>query len=500
MEKSFLIEVLDVNEPPVSVHFTDQGGQLSFAQDHAQVNESSVADTVVGTLEATDKDSSQSLAFKLDINPLQSFSLTPAVCTHGSSTVCTAKVKVKGHLDYEVTPVLEISVRVTDQNGLFIIRNFDIAVRDTNDRPSNVTISGGLDTNVAENSPSAFIGELVTSDEDRNQSHSYNLLSYSNFFEVKRRRFLYLKNTPLDFERKNKYVVMVTSTDDGSPAMTSSVQSFAVHVTDVNEAPVSISLSNAVVAENSASGTVIGNLTITDPDNFGNFSSRQAHGCRLTDSAGGKFQIVLKNERNLLTQAANSLNYEQAASHRISVLCTDPGGLSNETNFDVIVSDVNEAPFKVALSRTEISENNGSAVVGHLTTQDPDNANNQSKQSFSYSLRSVGPSPFEVSGAVLKSTRSLNYENARSWVVVVRAQDSGNPPLFRDERFVVDVLDENDRPSAIQVRDIGGFYLASALHLPLLSGRHNSSMCFVGFFAAFKRSNKGKQRSRCCCW
>ena len=454
MEKSFLIEVLDVNEPPVNVHFTDQGGQLSFSQDHAQVNESCAPDTVVGTLSATDVDQSQHLTFKLDINPLQSFSLTPAVCTHANNTICTAKVKVKGRLDHEVTPVLEISVRITDQHGLFIIQNFNITVRDNNDQPRNITISGGLGANVAENSPGAFIGELVTSDEDRNQSHSYNLLSNSNLFEVKRRRFLYLKNTPLDFEQKNRYVVVVTSTDNGSPPMTSVSQSFTVHVTDINEAPVLISLSNAIIPENSASGTIIGNITITDPDNFGNFSSRQAHICRLTDSAGGKFQILLKNGQNLLTQAVNLLNYEQAASHKILVLCTDPGGLSNETDFDVIVSDVNEAPLKVALSKTEISENNASAVVGYLTTQDPDNANNQSKQSFKYTLRSVGTTPFEISGNVLSSTRSLNYENARSWVVVVRAQDSGSPPLYRDERFVIDVVDENDRPSAIQLSNV----------------------------------------------
>ena len=453
MEKSFVIEVLDVNEPPVSIHFTDQDGQLSFSQDHAHVNENSTIGTIVGSLKATDKDASQNLAFNLDINPLQSLSLTPAVCTHANNTECTAKVKVKDRLDHEVSPVLEIAVRVTDQDGLFIIQNFNITVRDNNDQPSNVTISGGLEASVAENSPGAFIGELVTSDEDGNQSHIYNLLSNSNFLEVKQRRFLYLKKyTSLDFEEKNEYVVKVTSTDNGSPVMTSAIQSFTVHVTDMNEAPVGIYLSNAYILENSASGTIIGNLTIKDPDNFGNFSSRQSHVCRLTDSAQGKFQIVLKNGQNLLTQAVDSLDFEQGNSHRITVLCTDPHGLSNETSFDVIVRDVNEAPLKVALSKTEISENNGQAVVGRLTTQDPDNANNQSKQVFTYTLRSVGPSPFAINGSALSTTRSLNYEIARSWAIVVRAQDNGNPPLHRDESFMIDVLDGNDKPSAIQVR------------------------------------------------
>ena len=452
MDKSFVIEVLNVNEPPISIHFTDKDGQLSFSQDYAHVNENSTIGTVVGTLQATDDDSSQNLTFKLDINPLQSFSLTPAVCTHGHKTVCTTKVKVTGQLDHEVRPVLQIAVRVTDQHGLFIIQNFNITVEDNNDRPSNVTISGGLEASVAENSPSAFIGELVTSDEDGNQSHNYKLLRNSNLFEVKRRRYLYLKDSPLDFEKKSKYVVTVTSTDDGSPPMTSPTQSFTVHVTDINETPAGISLSNAYIPENSASGTIFGNFTVDDPDNYDNFPGRQSHICRLTNSAQGKFHIVLKHGQNFLTQAVDSLDYEQAASHKISVLCSDPGGLSNETDLDVIVTDVNEAPLKVALSKTQILENLRPAVVAVLTTQDPDNANNQSKQSFNYTLRSVGPSPFEVNGGILSTTRRLNYENARSWAVVVRAQDDGDPSLYRDESFTIDVLDGNDRPFAIQVR------------------------------------------------
>ena len=439
MEKTFLIEVLDVSEPPVSIHLSDD-----------RVNENATIGTVVGRLRARDREYSQNLTFKLD-NTLLPFSLTTPDCNYTKdSTTCATNLKVNGPLNYEVEQVLRVTVRVTDQDGHFIIQTFNITVNDNNDRPGNVTISGGLEASVAENSPRAFVGELATSDEDRNQRHTYYLLSYSDVFEVQRGRFLYLKDKSLDFEQKNKYVVKVTSTDDGVPAMTSAVQSLTVHVTDRNEAPVKITVSNLVIPENSASGTVVGRLTITDPDNYGNFSARQSHVCRLTDSAQGKFKIILKNGQNVLTQAANSLDYEQASSHHVRVLCTDPHGLSNETDFDVSVSDVNEAPLKVTLSNKQVLENSGPTVIGVLTTQDPDNANNQSKQGFIYAIMN-GPSPFTVNGSVLSTTRELNYENARTWTVVARAQDDGSPPLYRDESFVIDVLDGNDKPSGIQV-------------------------------------------------
>lgn len=445
MEKSFIIQVLNVKEPPVSVNFTDESGQY--------VNENSTVGTIVGTLKAIDNEPNQNLNFNLDVDTLKSFSLTPANCSPlKNTTVCTTQLQVNGNLDYEVAPVLQIDVRVTDRDGLFIVGKFSITVVDNNDQPNNVTISGSLEASVPENNARILIGELVTSDQDHAQHHSYNLLNNSNLFEVKRNRFLYLKGTPLDFEQKDQYVVMVTSTDDGSPKMTSPIQSFTVHVTDVNEAPTAIYLSDAYIPENSALGTIIGNFTVQDPDNLGTISSKQTHVCHLTESALGKFQIISRSGHNLLSQRVNTLDYEKATSHNISVLCTDPFGLSNETGFVVHVSDVNEAPLKVALSKTQVVENIGPTTVGVLTTQDPDNANNPSKQSFQYTLRSQGLTPFTINGSVLNSVKSLNFENAKSWTIIVRAQDNGSPPLYRDERLVIDVLDDNDKPSDIQVR------------------------------------------------
>ena len=446
MEKSFVIEVLNVHEPPVTIDWKDGN--------NVYVNENSSIGTLIGTLRAVDNEPSQNLTFTLDINTLQSFSLTSPYCISDRKTTCTTKVKVASPLNHEVAPIVEIAVRVTDRQGLFKIQNFNISVRDNNDRPSNVTISGGLEASVAENSEGAFIGELVTTDEDASQSHSYDILNNTDVFEVRRRRFLYLKNVSLDFEKKNTYLVLVRSTDNGSPSMRSPRQTLIVHVIDINEAPDEITINNAVIAENSALGTVIGNFSINDPDNFGSFHGTQTHVCRLTDSAQGKFQIILRSGQNLLTQSVKSLDYEQAVSHRISVLCSDPGGLSKEKQFDVIVSDVNEAPLKVLLSKTQILENNGPAVVGVLTTDDPDNANNQSKQHFTYTLQSSGGSPFVINASSnsLTTNRGLNYETTSSRTVVVRSQDNGNPSLYRDETLVVNVVDVNDKPTAIQVR------------------------------------------------
>lgn len=454
MNRTFVIEVLDVNEPPIGIHLTDVGGQQNFSRDYAHIEENSDHGTAVGTLEVTDNDAFQSLTIILDDNPFGLFSLSGTSCPPGNQTVCTTQLLVSGDIDFESSNILDITVRVTDQHGLFKVRKLIISVIDVNERPTNVTISGSLETRVLENSAGAFVGELETTDEDSGQSHSCKLLDNSNVFEIRGNK-LFLKNkTKLDFEMKDKYVIRITSKDNGTPPLTSEPQTLVIQVLDTNEAPTRITLSNSAVAENEPTGIIIGNLTVDDPDNSGKYSSRQNHVCRLSNSAQGKFRIVIENGYNYLAQAGTSLDYEKAVSHNISIVCSDPKGLSLGTSFVVRVIDVNEAPRRVILSANQISENLAPSIVGSLSTQDPDNLRNKNKQSFQYSISnvSVGFSPFVVDGDVLKTTRSLNYETARQWTVVVRAQDNGSPPMYRDETIVVEVVDENDRPTAVQVR------------------------------------------------
>ena len=84
----FTIEVLNVNEAPVSIDFTSVGGQLSFADNKPRVKENSVKGTVVGTLEAHDPDLTQTLKFKLDDTAGGRFSLDTKKAT------CTTSTKV----------------------------------------------------------------------------------------------------------------------------------------------------------------------------------------------------------------------------------------------------------------------------------------------------------------------------------------------------------------------------------------------------------------------
>ena len=80
MTKSFTIEVLDVNEPPMQVNVTDDNGQLKFSDNDPRVEERSPVGTTVGTLKAFDLDKNEKLAFRLDDSSGGMFSLGPVSC------------------------------------------------------------------------------------------------------------------------------------------------------------------------------------------------------------------------------------------------------------------------------------------------------------------------------------------------------------------------------------------------------------------------------------
>ena len=94
-------------------------------------------------------------------------------------------------------------------------------VLDRNDRPSNVTIQGSFFAQVNENRNDEVIGDLVTSDEDSSQSHSYTLRNSSNSrFTLKGSRLYTTQAANLDYEEQREFEIVVASTDDGTPPKT----------------------------------------------------------------------------------------------------------------------------------------------------------------------------------------------------------------------------------------------------------------------------------------
>ncbi|MFN3718632.1 MAG: DUF5801 repeats-in-toxin domain-containing protein [Rhizobium rhizophilum] len=109
--------------------------------------------------------------------------------------------------------------------------------------------------------------------------------------------------------------------------------------------------------------------------------------------------------------------------------------------FVVTVVAPNVAPTDIALSAATVAENAAGAVIGTLTTTDPNAGNTHTY--------TVSDNRFEVVGNQLKLQTgvSLNYEAEPTVNVTVMTKDGGN--LSYSETFAITVTNVNEKPTEI---------------------------------------------------
>lgn len=189
----------------------------------------------------------------------------------------------------------------------------------TNQAPTAITLS---QTSVAENAAGAVVGDLAATDADSGDTHTFTVSD--DRFEISGSQLKLKADTVLDYESEKEVALTIQVTDSASNTFS---DNFTVTVTDVAEAPTAISLSAMEVAEN-ATGAVIGDLAVTDPD------------------AGDTFTFTVSDDRfevvnsQLKLKADNKLNYESEQSVTVSVEATDSASNKLSVDFNVVVTDL----------------------------------------------------------------------------------------------------------------------------------------------------------------
>src|SRR5207249_749651 len=166
--------------------------------------------------------------------------------------------------------------------------------------------------------------------------------------------------------------VRVRSTDAGG---LNTEKVFTITVTNVNEAPTDIALSNSSVAENAGANAAVGNLSTTDVDAGDTFTYTLVSGLGDTGNEIGRASC-----RERLETAA--VDFEATPSLSVRVRSTDLVGIKRQNTItksdwssDVWSSDI-------ALSNSSVAENAGAnAAVGNLSTTDVD-----AGDTFTYTL------------------------------------------------------------------------------------------------------------------
>ncbi|MCA9063758.1 MAG: cadherin domain-containing protein, partial [Planctomycetaceae bacterium] len=317
----------------IAVNDVDEFDVVAVTDSNAAANslpENSSAGTTVGlTAFAADADATTNgITYSLSNNDGGRFTIDAA----------TGVVTLSGTVDLETDGnVRAIVIRATSQDGSFFEQSFSISITNVNEAPA-FSVAGLM--SVPENSVSGTAAGAVSAiDVDAGDVLTYSIDGGTpgQPFSVDAATGMIRVASPtlLDFEQTTTFAISVRVTD---AAGLSDTQTVMIHVSDVNETPVSLSLTGSTVAENSASGTGVGTVSGTDAD-AGDVLSYS-----LVDSAGGRFAI---DSTTGGLSVSGSLNYESQSSHSITVRTTDTGGLVLDRSFVITVTDINDPPVAV---------------------------------------------------------------------------------------------------------------------------------------------------------
>lgn len=392
--------------------------------DAASVAENRATGTAVGALSVSDPDPGDRAVYSL---------VSGAGSTDNSNfTISGDQLLAASGFDYETKDSYSIRVRATDSWGLSFEKVFTIHVTDINESPTDITL---FSSSITENLPAGtVVSTLSTADPDSGNTLTYSLVTGTGSidnasFTISASQLL--ATTSFNYETKNSYTIRIRATDQGGLWFE---KAFTIAVTNANETPTDVSLSNASVAENQTAGTVMGTFNTADPDAGDTFTYTLVGGSGSTDNglfaiSGGTLQI------------AALVNYEAKSSYSIRVRSTDQRGLYTEKVFAITVTDVNEAPTDIALSGTSLPEVQPiGTLIGTLSGIDPD-AGQSAALTFSLVPSSDDNAFFTIDVATkqLRTAGILDYERRSSYSIRIRTTDAGG--LSYEKAFTISVVD-----------------------------------------------------------
>lgn len=141
-------------------------------------------------------------------------------------------------------------------------------------------------------------------------------------------------DTVFDFEARSSYSIRVRGTDGAGAAIERALD---IAVTNVNEAPSQIELSNTSVAEGQPAPTILGALSHVDPDTGDTATFSLVPGVGSQDN--GDFRVV---GSVLTTDAVLDAGTQPSAT--IRVRATDAGGLTTERTLDITIAPATATP------------------------------------------------------------------------------------------------------------------------------------------------------------
>ncbi|MBK7172698.1 MAG: cadherin domain-containing protein [Bacteroidales bacterium] len=419
------VNVQDINEAPVC-----QGQSFT-------INENSAVATSVGTVVATDPDFNQNLSFSIGAgNTANAFAID------GSTGLIT--VNNSAVLDFETTPVFTLTINVVDDGlgTLSTSSQVTISLADVNESP----LANDQTFSVQEFSAlGTSVGMITATDPDAGQSLTYNLLSSipGEAFSLNTTTGELTVSDPalLDSYTHPVFELQIEVLDNGSGLLSDQATILVYVQQGPNLAPV-IANQSFSIAENSLTGTIIGNVVASDPN-----TGQQISYTILSGNTSGAFSInPATGQLTVLNSAV--LNFEATSTFSLLIEVEDNGSvsLSSQATITISLTDVNESP-NISNQSFSIAENsmNGTSV-GLVAASDPD-----AGQTLAYSILSGNTSgAFAVNtttGAItVANSAAMNYEVNPVFNLSIQVQDNGIGSLSSQAEITINLVNANEAP------------------------------------------------------
>ena len=425
----FLIRVTDNNESP-------QLAERTFA-----VSESADIGTVIGTLEASDPDSDQTITYAVIGGNGQDFF---------SVSASTGVIELVSEVDHEQSNDLTIQVQVTDNGdpSLSTAATIRFEIVNENDAPVIESTHFSVAETLAVDSE---VGTVKSSDQDTDQTLSYAIVggAGNESFAIHQATGKITLTEPLDFDEADEFILEVRVSDNGEPVK-SSTAAITISIGNENARPV---IENATweINENAESGSLIGSVLASDSDGDQTLSYAIVGG-----TGQGLFSI---NEETGTIRLAGDVDFESAASLTLEVEVTDTGApaLAATATISITVNDLNESPDVTPATWTIGELAAAGTEVGTVIAADPDH-----EQTLTYAITGgTGSSLFvinESTGAVTVSADAdLDHESEDSVSLLISVTDTGTPSESTTAEFTVQISDDDEAPQfESEVAETGG--------------------------------------------
>ena len=426
----------------------------------ATVMENVSVGSLILSVQATDSDAAQNAQISYSIASDSNILLPDSDTLPFAINATTGHISVNRPLDFEAQNSLVFIVLARDSGSPSLTGNATVRVNviDVNDNPP-VFVHSTPQVEAPENEPGYVVTTVLASDADAgsNGAVSYQLLNHNETFLIDPISGMITTIVGLDFETECYYQLIVQANDGGTPSQSAQLE-IEVYVLSEHDIPPVFDPSEYVISvlENLPAGTEVAHVTASDDDliecpqtepdmqlSGSGMGSNISANLNISYSLLAPSQFFTVNELSGSISLLQSLDREAQGEHVLTVVATDPAGLTAQATVRVSVVDVNDnSPrFVQPLFEATVVE---SAPLGRSVLQvNATDADSIDQGQLFYSL-SDNPVFFSIhnTSGIISVSGIIDFESVSSLNFSVVAADTN---LNTDTATVtINIVDSND--------------------------------------------------------